>query len=199
MIRKAHCLFEQSGTFKKAFKAEGIEAFDYDILNDLGETDVQIDLFEEIKKGAVQEKSIFDSFDHEDLIFAFFPCTYFCSPSELAFKMKYQNYSKLPDFIKFDLIKKRNVKRAEYFELFTELFCICSVNKLKIIVENPYTPGAFLRQTSPLFPPQVIDENRNLHGDYYKKPTAFWFFNFEPQGRLENMKIYAPQNNRKRL
>lgn len=34
---KAHCLFEQSGTFKNEFKKLGIEAFDYDILNDYGQ------------------------------------------------------------------------------------------------------------------------------------------------------------------
>jgi hypothetical protein len=47
---KAHLLFEQSGTFKNAFKKYGIEAYDYDILNDFGETDYQIDLFSEIQK-----------------------------------------------------------------------------------------------------------------------------------------------------
>jgi hypothetical protein len=38
-INKAFCLFEQSGTFKNAFKQLGINAEDYDILNDFGETD----------------------------------------------------------------------------------------------------------------------------------------------------------------
>ena len=47
---KAHCLFEQSGTFKNEFKKLNIEAYDYDILNDFGETDFQIDLFDEIEK-----------------------------------------------------------------------------------------------------------------------------------------------------
>lgn len=49
---KAHLLFEQSGTFKNAFKKNGIEAFDYDILNDFGETDFIIDLLDEIKKSS---------------------------------------------------------------------------------------------------------------------------------------------------
>lgn len=43
------CLFEQSGTFKNVFKEFGHNAFDYDILNDYGETDFQIDLFREIE------------------------------------------------------------------------------------------------------------------------------------------------------
>ena len=48
---KAHCLFEQSGTFKNQFKALGVEAIDYDIRNDYGETDRVIDLFSEIRGG----------------------------------------------------------------------------------------------------------------------------------------------------
>ena len=43
-----HCLFEQSGTFKNAFKKLGMEAQDYDILNDFEQTDNVIDLFTEI-------------------------------------------------------------------------------------------------------------------------------------------------------
>lgn len=45
-----HCLFEQSGTFKNEFKKLGYEAYDYDVLNDFGETDYVIDLYKEIEK-----------------------------------------------------------------------------------------------------------------------------------------------------
>lgn len=54
---KAHCLFEQSGTFKNEFKKLGIEAYDYDIENLYGETDYQVDLFEEIW-GGTEAKSL---------------------------------------------------------------------------------------------------------------------------------------------
>lgn len=47
---KVHCLFEQSGTFKNEFKKLGYDAFDYDIQNNFGETDYQIDIFNEIEK-----------------------------------------------------------------------------------------------------------------------------------------------------
>ena len=43
-----HLMFEQSGTFKNVLKSHGHNAFDYDILNDYGETDFVIDLFEQI-------------------------------------------------------------------------------------------------------------------------------------------------------
>ena len=50
-INKAHCLFEQSGTFKREFIKLGIEAEDYDILNNFGETDHVCDLYKEIRGG----------------------------------------------------------------------------------------------------------------------------------------------------
>lgn len=49
-INKAHCLFEQSGTFRDAFKANGIPSECYDIANDFGKTDHVVDLFCEINK-----------------------------------------------------------------------------------------------------------------------------------------------------
>ena len=55
-----HCFFEQSGTFKNEFKKLGIEAIDYDILNEFNETDNIIDLYKEIEKAYEYEKSIFD-------------------------------------------------------------------------------------------------------------------------------------------
>ena len=46
---KVHCLFEQSGTFKKEFIKFGIQAEDYDIQDNFGQTDHKIDLFKEIE------------------------------------------------------------------------------------------------------------------------------------------------------
>jgi len=48
---KVHCLFEQSGTFKREFKKLGYDAEDYDIQDNFGETDHVIDLFNEIRGG----------------------------------------------------------------------------------------------------------------------------------------------------
>lgn len=53
-----HCLFEQSGTFKNEFKKLGYEAYDYDVLNDFGETDYQVDLFKEIEGGGMMESRV---------------------------------------------------------------------------------------------------------------------------------------------
>ena len=99
MINKVHCLFEQSGTFKNAFKSFGIDAEDYDILNDFKETDNVVDLFSEIDKA-------------------------------------------------YD--------------------------------ENPATRPHYLTSYFPI-KPKIIDKDRTKNGDFYKKPTQYWFLNLEPQ------------------
>ena len=53
-----HCLFEQSGTFKNEFKKLGFDAYDYDILNNYGETDYVVDLYAEIR-GGVRRKRVY--------------------------------------------------------------------------------------------------------------------------------------------
>ena len=47
---RAHCLFEQSGTFKNEFKKLGYQSFDYDIQNNFNQTDFVVDIFAEIEK-----------------------------------------------------------------------------------------------------------------------------------------------------
>lgn len=66
-----HCFFEQSGIFKNEFIKLGYNAFDYDIQNDFGETDFQIDLFSEIEKGYEEKESIFDNITKDDFVIAF--------------------------------------------------------------------------------------------------------------------------------
>ena len=57
---KVHLMFEQSGVFKNEFKKLGYEAYDYDIQNNHGETDYQIDLFKAIEDAYDGKPSIFD-------------------------------------------------------------------------------------------------------------------------------------------
>ena len=52
---KVYCLFEQSGTFRDQFRNLGYEAYDYDIDNQFGKTDYQINLFQEIRGGGIKE------------------------------------------------------------------------------------------------------------------------------------------------
>lgn len=83
---KAHCLFEQSGTFKNEFKKLGIEAYDYDIANDYEQTDYVVDLYKEIQEGYEGKASIFDRIEEKDIVLAFFPCTRFEEQILLGFR-----------------------------------------------------------------------------------------------------------------
>lgn len=179
-ISKLHCLFEQSGTFKNQFKKLGIEAEDYDILNDFGETDHVIDLFAEIRKGYDEEPSLFDTFKKEDLIMAFFPCIRFENQVMLFFRGQAYQLKDKPIVQKMEYCMKLQDELTEMYELVNKLFIICIDRGLKLIVENPYSEEHYLRRYWCL-QPSLIDRDRRQRGDYYKKPTQYWFVNCEPQ------------------
>lgn len=91
---KVHCFFEQSGTFKNEFINLGIPDEDYDIQNNFGQTDHEIDLFAEIEQAYWGGQSIFDGITKDDLIVAFFPCIHFCGISQTWFSLTQRDYAK---------------------------------------------------------------------------------------------------------
>lgn len=71
----------------------------------------------------------------------------------------------------------------ENYDLVNMLFIICIDRDLKLIMENPYSEEHFLRRYW-CYPASVIDKDRRENGDYYKKPTQYWFLNCEPQNNF---------------
>ena len=176
---KIHCFFEQSGTFKNEFKKLGYEAYDYDIQNNHKETDFVIDLFSEIEKGYEGKESIFDKITKDDLIIAFFPCIYFETIQQLYFALAKNEFRNKPKTFQIDYAIDRLQKRTKLHELLYKLAHICYSRELRLIIENPATAPNYLI-TGQNFPtPTMIDNNRLLRGDYFKKPTAYWFINCE--------------------
>lgn len=184
-VNFAHCFFEQSGTFKRAFRELGIAAKDYDIQNNYGETDVVVDLFNQIEAEYVGvDTQLFRSIKKDDLIFAFFPCIYFCEANMMFFMGTNLNYMKR-QMSRVQIIEdviKRDENRHRYYVLLLKLFHICERRQLRLIVENPYNAHHYLRFNFP-YKPAVIDMNRRLRGDYVKKPTQYFFLNCEPAGK----------------
>lgn len=172
-------LFEQSGTFKNEFKKLGYEAYDMDIQNNFGETDYQIDLFAEIEKSYGGGISIFDNITPDDMIMAFFPCIYFDCLSQMAFYWGCKNYQKLTTKEKTDKILDRSANREKFFRLAIMMFAIADQRNLRLIMENPWCMQTFLKANF-IFAPQLIDNDRSKRGDYFKKPTAYWFLNCKP-------------------
>lgn len=177
---KVWCLFEQSGTFKNEFKKLGFDAVDIDIENNFGETDYQIDIFSEIEKAYKGgQESIFDKMTKDDLIMAFFPCIYFCAPSQMNFTWGCINYRKMSYKEKTDAILKRSSDREKFYALAIKMFSVVAERGLRLIMENPWSENTYLKANF-IIPPALIDNNRMLRGDYRIKPTAYWYVNCEP-------------------
>ena len=179
----AHCLFEQSGTFKNEFKKLGYEAYDYDIQNEFGETDYVIDLFEEIRGGYGGKPSIFDNISTDDLILAFFPCTRFESRVPLWFRGEAQQQKNWTIFQKLDYSMNLHDELHEFYLLISKLVYVAKKKGLRMVIENPYMQPHYLT-TYWCLRPTLIDKDRTQNGDYYQKPTQYWFINCEPYYNL---------------
>ena len=184
-----HCLFEQSGTFKNEFLKMGIQALDYDILNDFKQTDYVIDLYQEIENGYSREReSIFDKMKEDDLIFAFFPCTRFEDQISLNFRGIQHGMEKWSDKQKLEKDLRLHKEMHQNYDLITKLVILCIDRKLKLIIENPYSTQHHLIKYWALKPSLII-QNRRDYGDYYIKPTMFYFINREPSNNF----IFEPR------
>lgn len=180
---KVHCLFEQSGTFKNEFKKLGYEAFDYDIQNEFNQTDYVVDLFENIRGGYENKPSIFDKINQDDLILAFFPCTRFESKIPLWFRGEAQQQKNWTIEQKLKYAMDLHCELHEFYLLITKLALIAKQRHLKMVIENPYMQPHYLT-TYWALKPTLIDKDRTENGDYYKKPTQYFFINFEPRFNL---------------
>ena len=52
-----------------------------------------------------------------------------------------------------------------------------------MVVENPYSTQHYLNRYFPI-KSKIIDKDRRERGDYFKKPTQYWFINCEPEDNL---------------
>lgn len=182
-VKKAWCFFEQSGTFRDKFKELGIEAVDCDIQNEYGKTDYQIDLFAEIRKAYFDCDSIFDKITKDDIVIAFFPCIRFTKQIELEFTQKAPQYRTLALEEKLLLAKQLEQERTDFYNLFCDLILVCCKKHIRLIIENPYSNNHYIVRYFPIRA-SIIDTNRRERGDYYEKPTQYWFINCLPSYNL---------------
>lgn len=176
---KVHCFFEQSGTFKNEFIKLGIPAEDYDIQNNFGQTDHTNDLFAEIENAYRGGQSVFDNITKDDLIVAFFPCIYFSCLSQMAMTWGCVNYRKKTVREATDLILERTKDREKFYTLAIKMLTVAQERGLRLIMENPWSMQTYLKANFVL-PPALIDHDRSLRGDHFKKETAYWYINCEP-------------------
>lgn len=174
---KVHCFFEQSGTFKNEFIKLGIPAEDYDIQNNFGETDHQEDLFKAIEDAYDGKPSLFDKVGGADLILAFFPCIHFCDAKVMTFKgvSIFLKNKPLHDIMDWNIEESK--VREHFFQVLMKLVSVVSKRGLRMVIENPWNTSGETYLQRNFIAPTLIDKNRAVRGDYFVKPTAYWFIN----------------------
>jgi len=190
MNKTFHCFFEQSGTFKNEFKKLGYKAYDYDIKNDFNETDYQIDLFKETELAYDNKKSVFDDIKTADMILAFFPCIRFENQIQLCFRGTMKSLKNWTDEQKLEYDLKLHKELSYLYDLITKLAIICLRKKIPLIIENPYSTTHYLVKYWAI-PYTLLDEDRTKNGDYFEKPTQYWFINCEPLDYVDKRRITA--------
>lgn len=78
-----------------------------------------------------------------------------------------------------DKALRRSANRERYFRLAVMMISCAEQRGLRMIMENPWNEQTFLKNNF-IYTPTFVDSNRMMRGDYYVKPTAYWFINCEP-------------------
>ena len=176
-----HCFFEQSGTFKNEFIKLGIPAEDYDIQNNFGETNHTDDLFQAIEDAYDGKPSLFDNITPDDLIIAFFPCIRFCNIAEYNQRLAREKWIRdgMPIAKVYEKLNKQADERHNFYILALKMHGIVEMRGLRMIMENPWNETNFTNYFW-FMKPTLIDRDRTRRGDYFIKPTAFWFTGCNP-------------------
>lgn len=152
-----------------------------------------IDLFAEIETAYGGKESIFDRITKDDLIMAFFPCTRF--ETKIIQWMKGNIYSQINwnDEKKLEYSMKLHKEMDEMYQLISKMVIVCLRKNLRLVIENPKSIPHHLTDYWCL-KPAIIDKDRRKNGDYYKKPTQYWFINCKPKNNLVFEALdYVPQ------
>ena len=126
---------------------------------------------------------MFDKISQDDLILAFFPCTRFESRVPLWFRGEAQQQKNWDVYKKLDYSMNLHNELHEFYLLISKLVYVVKRKCLRMVIENPYMQPHYLT-TYWCIRPTLIDKDRTQNGDYYKKPTQYWFINCEPKNNL---------------
>lgn len=79
----------------------------------------------------------------------------------------------------YELLEKQSNERHYFYTLCLKLHAVVEFKGLRMIMENPwheinYTNYFWFRKVT------FVDKDRTMRGDYFKKPTGYWFTNCEP-------------------
>lgn len=69
--------------------------------------------------------------------------------------------------------------RFYFYDLALKLTAVCQINGIRMIMENPWHPTNFTNHFW-FMRTSIIDKDRTRRGDYFRKPTAYWFVGCTP-------------------
>ena len=110
----------------------------------------------------------------DDIILAFFPCTRFEARIPLWFRGEAQQQKKWSVEQKLTYAMDLHNELHEFYLLVTKLVLIAKKRGLHLVIENPYMQPHYLTIYWAI-KPTVIDRDRTENGDYYQKPTQYFF------------------------
>lgn len=90
-----------------------------------------------------------------------------------------------PQFKNWNKEKKEKYKaerieqRKNFYNILLKFIEVVKRRNIKTIIENPYSGNYLLKQPG-IQKPSLIINDRSKFGDYYRKPTMFYFYNFQP-------------------
>lgn len=123
---------------------------------------------------------MFDDVKKDDLIFAFFPCIRFTEQALLGFQGNLNKIRFWNDQKKLEYCCKLHTELHDLYMLISRMAIVCAEKGLRLIIENPYADRHYLKNYW-CIKPAIIDKDRRVNGDYYKKPTQFFFVNCKPE------------------
>ena len=115
---------------------------------------------------------------------AFFPCVRFEAQIQLSMRGDAKQQLKWDMPTKLEYSMRLNNELNELYQLVSMLAHISFTRKLKLIIENPAGEQHYLTRYW-CIRPSLVDRDRTIRGDYYAKPTQYWFINCEPQYNFE--------------
>lgn len=80
---------------------------------------------------------------------------------------------------KWDVLRKYSQERFFFYDIALKMTAVVQIKGLRMIVENPWHPTNFTNHFW-FVRVSLIDKDRTRRGDYYRKPTAYWYINCEP-------------------
>ena len=80
---------------------------------------------------------------------------------------------------KWNVLRNYAQERFYFYDIALKLTAICQIKHLRMIMENPWHPTNFTNHFW-FMRTALIDKDRTRRGDYFRKPTAYWFVNCKP-------------------